>query len=386
MRRTLALLGALLLAGCVVPWATPEEAPAASRPAAPPEAEPAVVAAAAPGPAVPALPASLSFSGLWLWPVQDQAATLEAPGATRVAWFVGIDGIHPDVRFVRGRPYVTAAPGKAADHPVHVGPLEPGGAAALRLHEAGRHVFALAPATGPGEAAASALAPAPAPVAVTVLPEGPERASVFLVEEEGRPRLVPDRVQLRSGGRLTFVHEAREPLSLHRAAFQPWIGMGGATLDLTPVDEGLYTLVAEVADDAGRRGEAQGRFLVDYDRPPQRHDLGPARGSFLGPPAPEQPEALGFVAELPILALRLWGNATSRLGEDDAAVRVTLARDGAPLARLTLTPQGGHLALADLPPGRYEVLIEPAGGNLLAYDLEGRVEYLLPVPERLRAG
>lgn len=378
MRRGLGLILALLVLapGCVGMWGPDaDETPAAdarAAPDAPSSSSAAAVVATgpAPGGVAPLLPARLVFSELWLWPVQDQIARLESEGATSVLWFVGIEGIHPDVRIVGGRPYVTARPGKAEEHPLRTPAIEPQGGVSVRLEDAGRHVLALE-----GHPAST--------LAVTLLPDGPERATAFIVEEEGKPRFVPDHVRLGAGGHVTLRNQAREAHAAYRVAFLPLIAEGGTALDFTPVDEGLYTLVAEVADDAGRRGAAQGRFLVDYDRPPKGQDVGPLKGNFLGAPWPDEPHTFRLVAHHPVATLHLWGNATSRTG-GDATVRVELTREGAPVAGFLLRPEGGSLALADLPPGEYQGRILVEGGNLVGYDLGGRATFVLPVPERLR--
>lgn len=321
--------------------------------------------------------ATLHLQELWLRPVQDQSATLDAPDARAVAWYVGIDGIHPDARFINGRPYVTAEPGKASAHPATTGPIDPGAGYALRFPLAGRHLFVV-------EGAAT-------PLAVSVRPDAPDEdddlATTFLVIENGEPRFLPDRVAIRPHSRVLFVNQANVSLEAVRVAFQPWVAGSSARLDFTPVDEGLYTLVAEVQDATGANGEARARFLVDFDRPSDHVDVGPLRGRFTGlPTIPEGSHTWPLQADHPIAHLALHANATSDVDDNAAAIRLQLEREGATIAEFLAGPDGGHLEAHDLPPGRYTLRILHEAGALVDYNAEGRATLRLPVPERLREG
>lgn len=371
------LLLALLVAGCVSFGAPPPaEAPAAAgAPAPEPEAPAFAPPEAAPA---PRLAASMRFSEVWLRPVQDQSAQLDAPGATRVRWFVGIEGVHPEVRFIAGRPYVTAQAGKTADHPASTGLIDPGRAAAVRLVEQGRHLFAV-----PGHPEAT--------FALTVVSDAPAEESVtaFLAEDgAGSLRVLPERLAVRPGTRVVFVSQVAAPAEVARTAFQPWVGTGGRALNLTPVDEGMYTLFAEVADEAGAQGEARGRFLVDFDRPATRREVGPVDGSFTtgplaaGTPPAEEREA--FEAEYPIRVLRIAANASSPL-PGGAAVRVQLARGDEVLADM-VTGETDAVTLFDLPAGGYVLRVAHEAGHAVSYEATLRLTYALPVPPALRDG
>jgi plastocyanin len=376
--RGVVLLVALVLSGCVS-FGAPVEAPRVVADA--PRGEAAgvpVLAAAPPDPdPTPRLAAALRFPEVWLRPLQDQVGLLDAPGATKVHWYVGVEGVHPSVRFIAGHPYVTAEPGRASEHPATTGPVEPGRAGAMRLVERGRHALGV-----PGHPGAS--------FALSVVADAPEAASVtaFLVEEGGAVRFLPERLSVRPGTRVVFLNQATAAVEVARTAFQPWVGAGPGPLNVTPVDEGTYTLVAEVSDDVGARGEARGRFLVDFDRPALRREVGPIEGSFrtgdLAPALPPQEARERFEAEFPVTLLRLAANATSLL-PGPAAVRVQLLRAEVLVGEF-VTGEAEGLTLLDLPPGPYVVRITPESGHDVWYEATARMSYRLPVPPALREG
>jgi hypothetical protein len=150
----------------------------------------------------------------------------------------------------------------------------------------------------------------------------------------------------------------------------------------------MYSAIAEVADDAGARGEARARFLVDFDRPATRREVGPVDGTFRGGPLaaslPPEESRQRFEAEYPIALLRVAANASSLL-PGPGSVRVQVLHGGSVVGEM-VTGEDAGLALLDLPPGEYVLRVVPEAGQEVRYQASARLTFRLPVPPALRDG
>src|SRR5581483_9986263 len=354
------LLLALVCAGCV----SHAPAPPTPRPrAVEPVAPLALAPPPAPRPPPPTLQASLSLSELWLKPLGEETATLAAPAGTSVSWFASIRGITSHLLVWNDGIYVTADHvNRVATYPA-TGDLPPGAAAAMRLHEAGRMTFVSTHHPG-------------ASLVVTVRPDAPPEARAFLVGEPGAERFVPDAVEVRPEGLLTFLNEAQTVGDATGTSFLVLLPETGPTLRVTGVDEGLYDLLAVVRDGSGAQAELRGRFLVDFDRPDAETRFGPYSGTFEQPGAANAVlpgAAFSFNASYPVRSLVVSYHATSR-APVPASVRVTLLREGEPVASAS-SATSQELRLSDLPAGRYRVQVDAEQGALVDWDAAAGAVY-----------
>lgn len=366
MRLAALVLLALVCAGCV----THESAPPAPPTRATPAFETLALATpAAPAPAPRALQASLALSDVWLKPLQSETATLAAPAGTTVTWFASIRGITSHLLVWNGGTYVVADHVNRALKLPATGDLPPGAEATIRFPEAGRASF-----TSRNHPGASLV--------VTVRPDAPGDARVFLVGDPGAERFVPDAVELRPNGALTLANEAQSMGDATGASFLLLLPDSGPTLHVTGVDEGLYDLVASVRDASGASAELRGKFLVDFDKPDDQARVGPYSGTFTAPPAPllvPSGESFSFNATFPVRSLVVDYHAASR-APASGSVRVTLLRDGQAVSTAS-SATSQAIRLEDLPAGRYALRVEPEQGALVDWSVGASLVYRLPVPD-----
>lgn len=368
--RWLVIAVAGLLAGCSAPPEPDAQAPLA------PLATKAPLALARPL-ATPTtlLPVSISLSQTWLRPFGAFDATLDAPADARVAWFVEHEEVDPRATIVGGEIYVlksTTPDDRGTPGPrsrAEVAGLAPDGRVrSLRFDAPGRYLL---------EAGSARMA-------ISVFPGAPADApaQTFLVEE-GALVFEPDHLEIAPGARVLFWSDAPAEHDVREAAFAAYVPTDARGTRITPIDEGLYRLVAVASGPRGAIGVARVPFLVDFERPSALLTIGPATGRFLAPEADAQEDArVPFTAALPLRTLSLRVNVSSP-APLPASVELTLEHEGDLVARVSsLTAPG--LDLTDLPAGKYVATLRGEHGAYVGFELTGNGSYRLPTPERLR--
>lgn len=355
-----------------------------------------VIFAADPGPpARSPVPATVSLERAWLRPYQPAAASLAtAPDAT-VAWFLEAEGDDVRLTHARGELYASKAStpqehhhhaGGEDDHDdssapagprrtrADAGEIAPGGRPrALAFQQAGRYLLAT---------------PEGVTVNVTVRPEAPPGPiDAYLVGADGSARFVPDELDVPPGARVLFWNQAAAPVVLLEAAFLTQLPGNGRSASFVPVDEGLWRLHAVVRQGERGLGLASEPFLVDYERPAERSEIGPLRGRLVQADAslPRVEErSLSVSATFPIERLDLAFNASTALPAPGSVRVLVVSADGRAVADAS-SAETATLSLRDLPAGRYDVVVRGERGSLVDFDLAGVAAYRLPTPERLLA-
>lgn len=371
--RALALIVALasVLAGCTAPPPEPQVEPTSEEPA--PLAPLALARPAHTAP--PTLPVSLAVDVPWLKPFREVTPTLDAPSDARVAWFIEHDEVDARASVVDDDVFVLKS--TTPDHHNTQGPRSradlldfapDGRARTLRVQVPGRYVL---------EAEGARLA-------INAWPDAPKDGptQAFFVDADGAARFEPAEIDLPVGGRVLLWNQAGssvDVLEVGFAAHLPLPERGGA---LTPIDEGLYHVVALAVDARGARGVARAGFLVDFERPSEFVGIGPIRGDYVYPETGAERVVRGtFTAHYPMRTLDLWFNATSAVPAP-ASIEVTLLHEGEAVATASsLTSRS--LALVDAPAGTWAVEVRGEHGALVGFELTGEGVYRLPVPERL---
>lgn len=380
----MALVLALLLAGCSVPEPDADAADAGDAALARASVmdasrdEPVFLAPSFSAPP-PVLAVSASLAPQWLKPFGSFEAVSTLPAGARVAWFVEHEEVEARATVVDGEVYVLKA--TTPDHHLTekrsradlAGFAADGRARAMRFDAPGRYT----------------LAAGDARLVVNVWPDAPldGPAQAFLLDASPAARFDPPEVDLASGARLLLWNYASgddatlDLLESGYAAYVPLAAHGGR---VTPIDEGLYRLTLLARDGEGAKGIARVPFLVDFERPSERVSLGPYTGRFtVGEGLTDEHHRATLEAKHPLRALYVRVNASSMVPAP-ASVALELTRDGEPVAA-TSTVTSGELALEDLPAGRYEVRLRPEHGVGVAYELFAEGRYVLPTPERLRS-
>lgn len=363
--RLLCVVLLALLAGCtgldVAP--APERAPAFASEATAARALP-VFADEAPR----RLPATLALSEQWLRPTQNLTANLSAPGASHVAWFVAIDGMTPRLHMVGDRPHVFVDFSAGAPHLPATGDLAPGGApVGLAFAIEGRHLL-------------QSRHHPDARLVVNVAQDGGATAQAFLTDVGGH-RFVPDEVTVRPGGRVWVRNQAASVGDATGKEFLLRLPGAGPSLEMNAVDEGLYTLVAAVRAPDGTRGEARARFVVDFERPSDRLEVGPVTYRFDVVPATDDTVRVPFHADLPIRHGHVRTRVHSPL-PGDASVHVELRRGGQIIAAWDAT-EGMEQDVGALPAGDYALYVSPREGTLVEFQLDAFFRLRLPTPPEL---
>lgn len=363
---------ASVLAGCTAPQ--PEREPQGE-----PDAEGtplAPLALARPAYAARAtLPLSLLVDVPWLKPFREVTPAIDAPADARVAWFIEHEEVDARASVVDGEVFVLKS--TTPDHHNTQGPrsradvldFAPDGCArTLRVQIPGRYVL---------EAEGARLA-------INAWPDAPKDGptQAFFVDADGAARFEPAEIDVPVGGRVLLWNQASASADVLEAGFAAHLPIperGGA---LTPIDEGLYHVVALAVDGRGARGVARAGFLVDFERPSEVVSIGPIRGDYVYPEAGAERVVRGtFTAHYPMKTLDLWFNATSALPAP-ASVEVTLFHEGETVATASsLTSRS--IALVGAPAGTWAVEVRGEHGAFVGFELEGQGLYRLPVPERL---
>lgn len=391
-----ALILAASLAGCtgLMPEAAPEHAHDDAAPAAAEQGGPVFLAAEPAGPTFAPLAARVALDRAWLRPYQPAAATVAtAPGAD-VAWFLEAEGDDVRLTHARGALYAskTSTPQQhhhhAGETDDHADTPEPASPTRRRAD-----VPSLAPGGRPHglvfglEGRFLLATPEGAMLNVTVRPDaraGPTDA--FLVGPGAGARFVPDELEVPVGARILLWNQAAAPTEVRERAYLARLPAAAEGARFVPIDEGLWRIHAVVRDGARGFGTASAPFLVDFERPAERATIGPLRGRLdqadATLPGVEE-RALSLSAANPVESLALFFNATSGLPQP-SAIRVLVRLDGTTLGEAS-SLETASLALADLPAGRYDILVRGERGQLVDFELEGVATYRLPTPARLAA-
>lgn len=364
------LVLAVLAAGCTAP----------SEPTRPPssrvdETEVVPLALAPPDRVVRApLDVSVDLSDRWIKPLRSIDVAMEAPEAARAAWFVELEGTEPRATTLDGEVFVlksTTRDPRNAEGPratVTVPPLAADGRARVAsIERAGRYTF---DAQG-------------AELTINAWPNAPAGAAqAFLVDDAGVLRFEPPEVDVAPGTRVLLWSQTSRAVEVRETRFAAFVPLSVRDGSLTPVDEGLWRLIA-LAVQGDARGTGSATFLVDFERPSDRLTVGPIYGDVaVAEVALDPPREIAFRAEHPletfVLAFAAHSNAPV-----PASIVVALYREGALLAESS-SLEASELAFVELPAGKYEVEVRAERGALVGYEVSGEGRYRLPTPERLR--
>lgn len=367
------LFALLLLAGCTAP-APAREGLSTPEPASYVVEESAPFAFLRPEPVeTAALDVSVALSERWLKPFRTLEVSATAPPDTRVAWFLELDEVEPRVTIVDGEIFLLKS--TTPDHhdldgprvPVSLSDAAPDGRArALRLQTPGRYHL---DADG-------------ASLVVNVWPEAPEGPSqAFFVEVPGSHRFEPAEIDVAPGTRVLLWNQAARSFDLREIGFAAFVPLAGREGNVTPVDEGLYRMVALGVEPRSRGIDRVG-FLVDFERPSDRLYAGPFSGEFaLAEAGVEPARRIALRAEHTLESLVVRYEVRS-LVPAPASVRVAMLDEHGTLAHSS-SLTADEIALAELPPGKYYVEVSPEHGARVGYVLEAEGRYRLPTPARL---
>lgn len=357
-----------LFAGC--------SAPAASPPAEEPSPfvaeEPERALAFVPPATMPTerLDVSLTLSDRWLKPFRALDLAAATSERARVAWFVELEEEDPRASAVDGDIFLLKA--STPDHHNLDGPRAPielsdvaadGRARALRLPIAGRYQ----------------LAAEDARLTVNVWPGAPEggAAQAFLFEG----RFEPAEIDVAPGARVLLWNQAGRTLDVRETGYAAHVPLEGTSGRVTPIDEGLYRMVA-LAVDGRARGVASLSFFVDFERPSDRLHAGPFSGEFtLAEARIEPPRSIVLRAEHPLERLEVRFEAGS-LAPAPASIVVALHDKDGTLARAS-SLTASALRLDELPAGEYAIEVAPEHGAQVWFRVEAEGVYRLPMPARL---
>lgn len=361
----MAIVALMLAAGCVaLPSAPREDAgPTGARPVEAPPERPTFLPASENTP--PLLPVTVHLGAAWLKPLEATNATATVPPDARLEWLVGVRGGATRMVLVGDAVYVAPERGYAR---AGVGPLDPGDSGAMRFDAAGRHVIALAD-------------DAEARLSVDVRDGAPSgTASVFVVDgASGARRFVPERIDVAPDALLVVRNQANATVAARETRTYVRLAAAGSTIAFTPVDEGVYDVVA-IATATAAQGEASAPFLVDFDKPAARIEVGPFSGQFVAPDAPGANESVAFATTDPVRALRLRFHGQGPL--TDSSFRVRVSQEGRVVADVSSAAVGA-LELRDLPAGRFAVEALAQNGVLVDYEVDGEALLDLPLPARV---
>jgi len=369
VKRGALVLLALLLAGCTAPDAAPPPEPRAVQEA------PLLLGLAPPERVVPLpLALSVSLSERWLKPLRGVEVDVEASPGAMVAWFASLEEAEPRASSIGGDVFLMRAStqerrdGTGPRAPASLAPLEPDGRArTMHVAHAGRYAFA---AEG-------------ARLVVNAWPQAPAGAAqAFLLEEDGALRFEPPELDVAPGARVLVWSQVARAVVVEEVSYAAWVPLEARGGRVTPVDEGLWTLVA-VAVGANARGAASASFLVDFERPSDRLAVGPYAGDFAAPEAgAHEPRRLTFGAEHPLQRLRI-GFAARSSAPAPASVVVALYHEDALLGEAS-SVASSEMLFEELPAGKYALVVRGEHGALVGYEVAAEGLYRLPTPARLR--
>lgn len=337
------------------------------------------------------LDVSIALSERWLKPLRPVDVAVEAPAEATVAWFVELaevlnasadasgssasrPAVEPRSTTVEGDIFVLKS--TTPDHHNTDGPRSPveipelvadGRARSVKLATPGRYTL-----EGDG-----------AQLLLNVWPGAPESAAqAFLVEEGDALRFEPPELDVRPGTRVLLWSQAPRALELVETRFAAFVPLDAREGRITPIDEGLYRLLAlAVRGDA--RGIASAAMLVDFERPSDRLVVGPVQGELLvAEGGSDEPPGIRFRAQHELESLVVRFAAGSNLPAP-ASILVSLLHEGELLAEASSLTED-EIELFELPAGKYTIEVRGEHGALVGYEVGAEGRYRLPTPERLR--
>lgn len=394
-----AVVLAMLFAGCTgfapaaIEGADVDGAGPASAP--PRDAAPVFLAADPSAPGLTPIPARVTLERAWLRPYQPAAATLSTTPGTDVAWFLQAED--DDVLLTRARGSVYASEASTPQQHHHHAPGTEDHPDAPEAPPASRRradLDELAPGGRPGalvfalEGRFLLATPGGATVNVTVRSEAlPGPTDAFLVGPGAGARFVPDELDVPPGARVLFWNQASAATGLREVAYLARVPGTADGVEFVPIDEGLWRLHAVVRDGARGFGTTSAPFLVDFERPAERVEIGPTRGRLAQADAslPEVEErSLSVSATFPLKRLDLAFNASTPLPAP-GSVRVLVVGDDGRTHAEASSLETATLSIEDLPAGRYDIVVRGEQGAFVDYELAGLALYELPTPARLLA-
>jgi len=397
------LLAPAVLAGCTAfdgttaPAGQSQLIAAADATADPPNFRSAIVA---PALSLPLAALDVRAEQAWLKPREMMVATASQP----VEWF--LDVAHDDVRFLLVSDKIFVAPASAAtghshapetpDHehpearvrsgPADVGRLQAGVApSALTLAVPGRYVFRSVSAE-----AAAASAPALGPELVVYVradADGNATSQAFLVPDEAGGRFQPAVLDVRTGTTLLLWNQLESAVRVTESAYAaPVPAAPTATLTLTPADAGLYLLHAASFDASGVAAAGSDAFLVDFERPPRRLDVGPYEADFSAAPLEGDRRyrvvtTASYPVSLATIHLRVGSDAPDVGGVGPAPeVVARLVAAGVEVATRVFAAGEAEWTLPNLSAGDIALEVWPQDGVMIAVRVELGLDYQLPTP------
>ncbi|HUR68801.1 MAG TPA: hypothetical protein VM370_06100 [Candidatus Thermoplasmatota archaeon] len=346
MRRLLAIVLVLLLAGCTRPEPRPAILPE-PEPESEPEPAQTIVFAALP---TARLLVSLDVVDRWVRP-EDTVLANATARASSFEWYLAER--NPLARVPDAGPFALAR----------------GGALTLDVRRAGRHVFAL-------DASDARLN-------VSIVPGAlPLRLDARLVDEGEGARFAPDELVGGPGSVIALSNDALPLATVRRVEQMMPLPESGRTIHLRMPDHvrelGDYDLVVVARDGAGAVGEASARIVYDNRKPEANQTFGPWQGTFRAPALPGRSEPVrhAWWNARTLTSLDVTFTATSGLPAP-AAVRVTLVdASGASIA----SADAGGFHVASLASGDHAIVVELLEGALVSYEVQARGVWDLTPP------